>query len=247
MPAWHYRPAKDIHLSGHDRLISPLRESGPASNALRFITWHITAAYLRIAHRLTVLGARNLPRQLPFVMIANHCSHLDAIVLACTISPGLRASLLPIAAGERFFRSSTRAAASALLLNALPLWRSRTGHTALANLRKRLVEEPCAYIIFPEGTRSRSGAIAPFKHGVGMLLAGSPVPVVPCHLTGTHAALPPGTCLPRLRRLTVRIGPQRCYAALEQTREAWRAIGDDLFTAIRDLANTPARINQRGP
>ena len=48
---------------------------------------------------------------------------------------------------------------------------------AIDDLRTRLLEEPIVYMLFPEGTRTRTGAIGRFKPGVGMLVAGTDIPV----------------------------------------------------------------------
>ena len=71
------------------------------------------------------------------------------------------------------------------------MWRKNCGPHALADLRRKLQEEKAIFIIFPEGGRSRTGSMMPFKHGLGMLVAETNVPVVPCGLVGTFEALPP--------------------------------------------------------
>ena len=69
-------------------------------------------------------------------------------------------------------------------MNALPF--SRKGHVrqTLAACRNLLAEDGNILILFPEGTRSTDGRIGTFKGGVGELVAGTPVPVVPCYLEG---------------------------------------------------------------
>jgi 1-acyl-sn-glycerol-3-phosphate acyltransferase len=76
----------------------------------------------------------------------------------------------------------------------LPMWRKNCGSHALADLKQRLVEEPCGLILFPEGKRSRDGSLGPFKPGLGMLIASTNVPVVPCHVSGAFQAFPPALC-----------------------------------------------------
>ena len=93
-----------------------------------------------------------------------------------------------------------------MMLNALPMWRKRCGSHGMAELRSRLVEEPAIYLLFPEGTRTRTGEIGSFKPGLGMLLGGADVPVIPCHLNGAFEALPPGTRWPKPKKLTLRMG-----------------------------------------
>ena len=73
--------------------------------------------------------------------------------------------------------------------------------------RAALLEDEAVLILFPEGTRSRTGAMARFRSGIGTLGAGHPIPVVPCYLAGAHAAWPPTRRLPRPGRLHLVIGP----------------------------------------
>jgi 1-acyl-sn-glycerol-3-phosphate acyltransferase len=140
--------------------------------------------YFVAAHRLKITGRENLPPCGPFVLAANHCSHLDALALMTMLSPRQRERTFPLAAGDVFFQSAATGAFSAVMLNALPMWRRNCGPHALSDLRRKLHEEECAYIIFPEGSRSRDGAMSRFKHGLGMLVAETDVPVIPCLIAG---------------------------------------------------------------
>src|SRR5207253_4111230 len=93
----------------------------------------------------------------------------------------------------------------ATVFNALPVRRRGvTGH-ALEELRQRMVAEPRVYILFPEGARSRDRMMKKFKPGIGMLVAGTQVPVVPCYLQGTFEATPPNSWLLRPAPIEVRI------------------------------------------
>ena len=67
----------------------------------------------------------------------------------------LRNCVFPLAAGDTFFETPAIAAFAAGMMNAPPLWRKNCGHHAIETLRQRPVAEPCGYILFPEGTRSR--------------------------------------------------------------------------------------------
>ena len=69
-------------------------------------------------------------------------------------------------------------------------------------------------LIFPEGTRTVTGDIGRFRSGIGRLVVGTTLPVVPCHLSGGVKAWPKGAFFPRPRRLRLRIGAPRTYADL---------------------------------
>ena len=234
------RPAQDLGLGHSERLRSLARERGLVDSALGLLWWTGMRLYLRVYHRLRVEGAEHLPRRAPFVLIANHTSHLDAMTLGSVLGWRLRNCVHPVAAGEHFFESPAAANFAAFVLNALPLWRRGAGRYALQQLRDRLVGEPCGMILFPEGTRSRSGEMAAFKSGLGMVVAGLPVPVVPCHLAGAHAALPPQRRLPRPRRLRLRVGQPFQFDDCSDDREGWKRIAESCEDAIRALARGDA-------
>ena len=192
--------------------------------------------YFSIAHRLTVTGRQKLPAHGPFVLAANHCSHLDALVLGAALKPRHRERAFPIAAGDVFFQTKAVAVFSAIMLNALPMWRKNCGPHALAELRRKLQDEKAIFIIFPEGGRTRTGSMMPFKHGVGMLVAETNVPVAPCGLIGSFEALPPNRKVPRPVRIKLIIGEPLNFAATPNNREGWSQISRRLESSVRGLA-----------
>jgi 1-acyl-sn-glycerol-3-phosphate acyltransferase len=125
---------------------------------------------------------------------------------------------------------------AALVLNALPMWRKNCGSHALQQLRHRLVNESCAYILFPEGARSRDGEMLRFRAGLGMLVAGTSVPVVPCYLDGVFESLRPGRVFPVWRKITVRIGAPIAFESAPASREGWDQVADSAKRAVSELA-----------
>jgi len=239
MDDWKYEPAHDHGLPPMQRWRSVRRESGLAASIARLGWRAFIRTYLTIWHRLSVTGREHLPAAPPFVLVANHTSHLDAVLLAAAMPAKLRDHVLPVAAGDTFFETPMHAAFAAGLMNALPMWRKNCGRHAMEQLRERLIGEPCAYILFPEGTRSRTGALGSFKPGLGMIVAGTPAPVVPCHISGAFDAWPPKARLPRPKRLRLRIGAPLSFANVENTREGWERIATDLRAAVEGLAPSP--------
>jgi 1-acyl-sn-glycerol-3-phosphate acyltransferase len=232
---WKYDPAGDQGLSVRDRTRSLRRESGLIQTAGHFAWGAAIRGYLNVWHRLRVVGREHLPARPPFVLIANHASHLDALILAAPLRLTIRDRVFPLAAGDVFFEKAAISVFAMSLLNALPLWRRKCTPHALAGLRARLTGEPCAFILFPEGGRSRDGAMLPFKAGMGMLVAGLDVPVVPCYIAGAFDALPPNCRLPRPRRIEVRVGPPLCFGHLPNQRAGWEEAARCSAAAVRRL------------
>ena len=229
------RPARDHGLDPADRLRSLSRERGLGS-VLLGSTWRaMVRAYLAAAHRLEVTGRENLPPA-PFVLVGNHASHLDALTLSAVLRGDAARRAHALAAGDTFFTSTLSSAFAAYAVNALPVWRKRTRASEIATLRERLVEDRLVYILFPEGTRSRDGAMAPFQPGIGALVAGTAVPVVPCYLHGAFEAWPPQRKYPRPGRLRLTIGAPVGAEDLPPSRAGWEETARRCEAAVRALA-----------
>lgn len=235
MEPWNYEPARDQGLPPVERFRSLKRESGLISSVLHRVWWSGVRIYLRLWHSLQIMGREHLPKAPPFVMVANHASHLDALVLAASLPHAHRDRIFPIAAGDVFFETPAASAFSALMLNALPMWRKKCGPHHMAQLRQRLLEEPCAYILFPEGTRSRDGTMTSFKAGLGMLVADTSVPVVPCYLEGCHQAWPPDRRRPLCKPIRLHIGPPLTFPEVANDREGWKQAAARVEEAVRGL------------
>ena len=235
MKDFEYQPAADQGLTPREKLVSAKREVGLPGLATQAAWRTTTSAYLRVYHRLSVVGREHLPSQPPFILACNHTSHLDTLALAAALPWRLRRFVFPIAAGDTFFETPVAAFFAGMLLNALPLWRHRCGRHALDELRERLLSEPAIYILFPEGTRTRDGTMNSFKPGVGMLIADSPAPVVPCYFEGGFEALPPKRRIARPVKLRLRIGEPISFEKTPNDRRGWVDVRDRLESAVRSL------------
>ena len=242
------RPARDLGLAPLERLRSVRRESGPVLTACH-LAWAVcTRAYFKLWHGLAVDGRHHLPVEPPFVVCSNHTSHLDALALAAPLPVGLRDRVFSLAAGDVFFESAIPTAFAAGFVNALPVWRKRRTPRALQELREKLLETPCGFILFPEGARSRDGKSLPFKSGIGMLVAGTDVPVVPCQLSGTYDALPAGCKVPRRRRIAIRVGEPVRFADVPNERAGWEHVAAVVEERVRGLAPAgPAGAKEQTP
>lgn len=239
MEPWKLEPARDHGLPLGERLRSLKREAGLLESAAHQGWWTLVHTYLRLCHRFKVRGRRNLPKKPPYVLVANHASHLDALVMAAPMPWYLRDRVFPIAAGDTFFETPMVSAFAALVLNALPMWRKKCGAHALEQLRERLVQEPATYILFPEGTRTRDGNMGRFKPGIGMIVAETNVPVVPCYLDGTFASMPPHCNWPRFRQIVLKIGPPITFTAKNHPH-GWKEIAKETEAVVRQLGGVTA-------
>lgn len=143
---------------------------------LRFLAWVLS----RLVYRFRVQGDEYIPLQGAAILVCNHVSFVDAVLL-------MAASPRPV----RFVMDHRIFAIPVLgwlfrLAKAIPIAPQKddpaTYERAFAEAR-RVLEEGDLLAIFPEGGITRDGSLGEFKGGVMKILATHPVPVVPLALT----------------------------------------------------------------
>src|SRR4051812_39891406 len=116
MEPWGYKPASDLEMPPVEQARSLRREAGLASNLGHLVCHALARSYFRLYHRLRVEGRENLPAAPPFILVANHASHLDALALASALPRRLCGRVFPVAAGDVFFETPVTSLASAFFL-----------------------------------------------------------------------------------------------------------------------------------
>ncbi len=141
----------------------------------------------------------------PFIVCPNHTSHLDVSTLRLALGPRLRRRLAAAAADDYFFagRRTFRSFIAAWLGGVA--FRRGVSPESIAGV-ERLLDRGWGVILFPEGTRSRTGDLAAFRPGLGLLATRTGVPVLPVRIDGLHSVLPPGRVRPRRGQVEVRFG-----------------------------------------
>lgn len=119
--------------------------------------------------------------------MANHSSHADAPALVAALPADSRPVVA--AAADHWFRGRFRARLCRSAVGAFPVRRTGGGSTDLSAVIP-LLQAGRAVVIFPEGTRSRTGELAEFRSGAFRLAAAAGVPVVPAGLAGTRDLKP---------------------------------------------------------
>lgn len=155
--------------------------------------WYLARFLLHTLFGYRVEGWENVPKEGPVILAANHLSILDPIA----IGAGVRRPVSFLARADVFRLPLL----SWLLprLYAIPVERGQSDLSAIKSAIRAL-ERGMAFGIFPEGTRSRTGRLQPFKTGVAAIALRTGSPVVPVAVVGTDQAWPVGKKLFRLRR-----------------------------------------------
>jgi 1-acyl-sn-glycerol-3-phosphate acyltransferase len=135
------------------------------------------------------------------VYFANHASHLDFILIWSALPPLMRARTRPVAGSDYWGKGPIRRYISTKVFNAILIERSSEGSTSHARESIEAIANGMgndhSIIVFPEGTRSLTGEILPFKSGLYHLCGLKPgLELVPIHLANMNRILPKGEVLP---------------------------------------------------
>ena len=182
------------------RYLSPLHR-GARFVAQRLALAPVIAATLDVEVRGTELldGLTG-----PYVLVANHTSHLDAALLVTRLPWRVTRDLALGAAADYFHDVRWRRVLTGLFFNTFPI--DRTGSGTGRGLAFLLVDAGVPVVVFPEGTRSRDGRIGPFSPGAALVARRGRVPCVPVAIRGAHDAMPAGSAWwPRPGRPPVRL------------------------------------------
>jgi len=196
-----------------------------------------------------------VPRHAPFLVAANHASHLDVGLVKIALGEEGK-KLASLAARDYFFDNPWKRAWFGNFTNLVPIER-RGGLKESLQTAVRTLEYGYHLLIFPEGTRSPDGRLQEFKPAIAYLSFAAGADILPVYLEGTHDAMPKGSFVPdprKRRKLLVRIGPPLRHAELvEATRGLSRSAAHKEVTrlvraaveALRDGA-PPPRVLQQG-
>ena len=139
----------------------------------------------------------------PFIAIANHSSHLDAPLIIGALPRHLSRYLAAGAAADYFFDVRWRKWLTTLFFNAFAIERNSEGKRGGSS--KALLERDVPLLIFPEGSRSKTGHMGYFKHGAAALSIATNVPCLPIAIVGASTAMPRGVNWPRRGRIPVAV------------------------------------------
>ena len=168
------------------------------------------------ALRPEVKGLANIPDHTHFIVVANHASHLDMGLVKMALGDAGE-NLVALAAADYFFDNKVKRTIFENFTNLVPMERKGSLRKSL-EWAFHLLEQGYNVLIFPEGTRSRTGVMQPFQRGIGHLVLRAKVGILPVHLS-TYGALPPGTWYPQSRDVSASIGPFLSYETLLRVSE----------------------------
>jgi 1-acyl-sn-glycerol-3-phosphate acyltransferase len=154
-----------------------------------YIVYWASAAFFIFGFRLRVAGGRHIPRQGPALLIANHQSFFDPVLVGLAAPRPLR-----YLARKTLFRHP-KFTALIRSLGAVPIDQEGLGKEGLQTILEQL-KAGQAVLVFPEGHRTADGKMLPLMAGVQLLIRRARVPVVPVGIAGAFDAWPRRSRLP---------------------------------------------------
>ena len=146
---------------------------------------------------VSLKGKENLPTKGPAILVANHNSHLDTMVIMSLFSLKTLEKVRPIGAEDYFCNKPYKRWLSKNLLDLIALKRrpSKAEGHPFSEIYKALDNEEIV-LLFPEGSRGSPEVMKPFKTGIAHIAEAYPlVPVIPLSIYGAGKALPRGEAL----------------------------------------------------
>lgn len=210
---------------------------------ITFLAWTVIVLlrpFGRFCFRFEITGREHLLPHGPFLLAANHCSHLDPLFLLWSLPFSIVQRLSLMVHTEYFGAGWKSAVAKRLKLILVdPDQYARSGmRLSVEALRRGLVE-----VVFPEGERSPNGALQRFHRGIAILARELSVPIVPAAILGTYEVLPRLADRLRCSPVQVRFGP----AIRARAQEPVDNLLARLWKSVYDLRGSDARARQPIP
>ena len=185
--------------------------------------------------RFKAKGKEHVPKKGGFILVSNHRSNLDPVVLSFA-SP----RVLNFLARDTLFRNP----AFSLFIRSLNAHAIKRGQADLGAIKLGIdiLSRGEGLLIFPEGTRSVTGELGPGKPGVAMMALKARVPVIPAWIDGTQDAMPKGSSGIRPARITVTMGSPADLSDLvnlpQHTREHYNEALSRIMESVARIPRT---------
>ncbi len=146
--------------------------------------WACLYLWVMPAWTLTVSGREKIKRKAQYIIVSNHQSQLDILVAFRLFFPFKWVSKaevfrLPFIGWNMYLNRYIRLKRG-----------DKESIRRMMEACARALDDGCSIYFFPEGTRSRTGQLKPFKPGAFILAQQTRVPILPVVIEGTRAALP---------------------------------------------------------
>ncbi|WP_419812870.1 MFS transporter [Bacterioplanoides sp.] len=200
---------------------------------LRFFIWMLSHTLYRVSHK----GLDNIPEHGPAVLVCNHVSYVDALLIAGTYQRPIRfvmdKTIAQMPGLKTFFK----------LAKTIPICSPKADaelyETAFKRIKSEL-DDGELVCIFPEGKLTQDGEVDEFKKGIERIIAETPVPVIPMALDGLW-----GSFFSHKDGHALTTKPKRFWSKVSLTAgaavEPQQVSADDLRQRVLSLKNTEVK------
>jgi glycerol-3-phosphate dehydrogenase (NAD(P)+) len=205
------------------RLLARARERG-VNHLVYWLARAVLQPFFTVYFRMERIGREHIPESGPLIIASNHRSFMDPFVIGMM----LRRPTYFVAKAELFRNPVVAWLLSSL--GAFPVDRGQGDRDAMVTARA-ILERGDVVVIFPEGTRTRPGALGEPKRGVGRLALETGAPVVPVALIGTEAVRRGWRIRPH--KVRIRAGRPLCFPQVDEPSPSLaRAVTGRLWPCI---------------
>ena len=199
--------------------------------------WGVSLGTSLAGIRTRVAGRELVPAGKPVVFCCNHQSNIDPPILFQTLHPRLHVLY------KHELRKLPLLGRAFVIGGFVPIDRHSREH-AMASIDQAAesLKQGNSFLTFPEGTRSRTGALLPFKRGPILMALKAQVPIVPVAISGATASMRKGSLIVRPTTVSVRIGEPVDTKGLTMDDREW--VADTVRSRVEQLLNqgpVPAR------
>jgi 1-acyl-sn-glycerol-3-phosphate acyltransferase len=203
--------------------------------------WVVGKLVLHTWFQLRAEGVENLPQNTAVMLVANHSSHLDGPAVIASVNRYM-GQVYSLAAKDYFFNTPTKAKICQHVLDMIAFQRRGSSVDCLKACQEVIANNKMI-LIFPEGTRSLTGELQPFKMGTGFLAMQLNIPIVPVYIQGSFEAFPKGARLPNRHPIRVKFGQPIAIDRYQNrtdkgSRQLCQEIIQDIRIAIENLAES---------
>ena len=204
------------HSSSNQPAASTSRFLDFAASIWYSVLWGPCYAISQVLFRYKFSGKSHVPATGPVLLVSNHQSHLDPVLIGIACPRQLK---YLARVGLFFWPFSWWIRA----LGAVPIDRE----SALTGIKTtiKLLKDGNAVVVFPEGSRTPDGFLHPLLPGFCVLARRSGATIVPVAINGAFAALPRGAGYPRPARITLAFAPKI-------TKEQYGQLSDTALTEL---------------
>jgi 1-acyl-sn-glycerol-3-phosphate acyltransferase len=177
------------------------------------LVYMLAATAMPMFFSLRIDGGAHIPAAGPVLLIANHQSYMDPILLGLCSPRQLRYLARKSLFRNPLFAWLIRA------LSAVPIDQEGVGKEGIKTILEQL-RQGQAVVVFPEGERTHDGAVQPLKPGVHLLIKRTQAPIVPVGIAGAFDAWPRTRKLPRAAPLFLPAGKGTVAVAVGRPLDA---------------------------